>query len=276
MPPHSSVFDSYFILYAGLDKVNLCVYSFSMAHINLLRSTKWEMRDWLRVLNWRPQREGAVLRVWLPSLGGPGASRAAVTRQDAERLRHFVDAWLLSKRDITKLPVGKLEDLKKHLQPVKAFWGTTRNGGLVPAWSDDTESPGFDVAVGLFARISADADRWRLCGPCAECSRYFLSKTRRSPKYCKVACRRRESRPRMQAARKKQHEASLAIVRELVAEWKRRERGDDWKAWTARKHNQRIDGTDLEPITGKTLTRWVNRGELKLPATEEKHQKADN
>jgi hypothetical protein len=247
-----------------------------MTHSNQLRSTKWEMRDWLRVLNWRPQREDAEIRVHFPSLGGPWGSRAPVTRREADRLRHFVDAWLAVKRDVSKLPRGEWEDLKKHLQPVQAFWGMTQNGGLVPAWFDDTQSPGFDVAVGLFVRIAADVDRWRLCGPCAECGRYFFSKTRRSPKYCKPTCRRRESRPRMRVARKKQHEASLAIVREVIAQWKQRPRRENWKSWTARKFNQRVDGTDLEPITSKTLTRWVNRGELKPPATEGKSRKGEN
>jgi hypothetical protein len=80
----------------------------------------------------------------------------------------------------------------------------------------------------------------------------------------------------MRAARKKQHEASLAIVREVIAQWKQRPTREDWKAWTVRKFNQRVDGRDLEPITSKTLTRWVNRGELKPPVADGKSRKGEN
>lgn len=78
-------------------------------------------------------------------------------------------------------------------------------------------------------------------------------------------------------------EALLSLAREAVSEWSQRLRREDWKTWTKEKVNERINQMnhqrknrlDLQQIKAKALTRWANRGELKIPK-EKSNSKGGN
>jgi hypothetical protein len=222
--------------------------------------------------------------VWLPSIGGPGSDSARVTPRDANRLRFLVDAWLKAKRNARVLldgasglclPAGDARQVRDQLQHVNSFWGFAGDGALIPVWFDDTHYEGFDVSTGLFVRIAADVDRWRLSGPCRNppCGKYFLRqrKTTEERKYC-PHCRRYESGPRMRTMRTKQREALLRRVRQAEREWAEHSRREGWKPWVVKRVNA-VTGHDS--ISVKGLTRWVNAGRLKAPAVKAKSRKGE-
>lgn len=251
----------------------------SLVGLKITKSTAWEIADWLKALNWIPKRRPGPLRVWLRSINGPGDDRALFTVQDRDRLCSIVDAWLDLKRDAralldarsASLPAADIAQIKNQLQSARAFWAFTKDGGLVPAWLDDTNARPFDVAVALFIRIASDPERWRLTGPCANCEKYFLRERKRrgNKKYCS-ACRRYESGPRMKAIRKRELGIRLRVARRAVKEWTASGVRGDWKAWVEKRCGKiiRQERLQAKAVTVKALSRWVNSGELKPPRSK--------
>ena len=234
-----------------------------MTHTNLRRAVeRRKLRDWLEVLNWRGKKASDTL---LASLEGIGESQhveyARFDSQDSARLRLFVKSWIDADRDLLKihlrLPRQEAELLRHHLaRPVKAFLGIDETGRIVPVRFYDTLDRPFHLAVAYFVRIANSRERWRLCGPCPDCRRYFLRKSHRDKKRCS-RCRRKESGPRMRTMRDRTKDDRLKLAREGIKEYSKHPRRNDWKPWVARYVNQK---SDYSPIQAKSLTRWLNSG----------------
>lgn len=238
---------------------------------------EWE--NLLRILNWHPQSTDGKLGMWMRSLRGISTYYATFTGGDADRLRSLVNGWLSVQRHafrfMVRLSAQESARLRKRLESQKVLWSCSPDGALVPWWYDDVRSEGFDATGGLFLHLIADSKRWRLSAPCSNCGKYFLRHRRMKAekKYCSQ-CRRYESGPRMKKIRDKRHKTLLTVAREAVREWALRPKREDWKAWVIRKvNNVNRDDAKSSKITVKSLTRWVNAGELKAPAVARKSQR---
>jgi hypothetical protein len=224
-----------------------------------------EIRDWLTILNWRTKKADAEQRTWLPQIQGSHTVRAVFRVQDAAHLRLLVNALITAKHDFRKmqLPREDADRLHEHIRrPMQAFLTIGEDGRLVPSWVDDTSIRPFYIATALFVRIAAHVERWRVSGPCPNCRKYFLRKTRRDSKYHR-GCRRSESGPRMKAIRRQQHDDLVTLARQGIEEYKKHQRRENWKVWTVQ-FIHRSDETS-NTITTKSLTRWANKGELLPP-----------
>ena len=223
-----------------------------MTHTNL------QIKDWLRVLNWKRQKSKAPLRVFLARFeDAHRGSSALVQPEDADRLRLLTDAWLNADRNWRKLSLPKkdAEELGQQMTTMRAYFTSDENGRLT-TWIDDTSIRPFDVALAFFVRIASDREGWRLCGPCPTCRRYFARADKREKKYCSRKCLRSESGPRMRSTREQNMNGRLELAREAQREYKRHLHREGWKTWVVRYVNRKNE----TPITPKSLTRWVNSG----------------
>jgi hypothetical protein len=224
-----------------------------MTHTNL------QVKDWLRVLNWKRQKSKAPFRVFLARFEDTHrGSFALVRREDADRLRLLTDAWLNADRNWRKLslPPKDAEELGQQMITVRAYFTSDENGRLT-TWIDDTSILPFDVALAFFVRIASDREGWRLCGPCPTCGRYFARESHRDKKYCsRKKCLRRESGPRMKSTREQRRNGLSELAREGQREYKRHPHREEWKTWVVRYMNRK----SKTPVTPKSLTRWVHSG----------------
>jgi hypothetical protein len=252
-PPSDATYGQ-FSLNTSADCDLLCFRMPIMTHPNP------QVADWLRVLNWRDQRQSARIRVLMPQIHGPHHTGNAVFRpKDADRLRLLVDAWMNADRDWRKLalPLRRkdAEQLDRQMKKSMRGYFSVDDDGRLITWIDDTTMLPFDVAVAFFLRIASDAEAWRLCGPCSNCKMYFARerKRKRSKKYCSK-CRSSESGPRMEKLRERVRNNNLYLVRNGQKEYRRHRRREDWKTWVV----NYVNGRSETPINPKSLTRWVN------------------
>jgi hypothetical protein len=113
----------------------------------------------------------------------------------------------------------------------------------------------------LFLSFLNNPLRKRLGGPCARCGRYFLRRTERNPKvYCSRLCGwRTTGRAAIEQQRQKDREDKLRRSAKAAQDWTTARTQLDWKQWVSKN----------EPdISGKFLTRAVNKGELKAPVRQ--------
>jgi hypothetical protein len=236
----------------------------SMTHTNRDEPEWLLIRDWLELLNWSRDEPEAQMRVWLPQIHSQRLDRALFLPRDAVQLRIFVNAWIAAERDLRQmqLPPEEAAILRQYANgPVQAYLTISVDGKFAPYWIDDTSVRPFHVAVALFVRIVMHPDNWLLNGPCPNCRKYFVRKTRRDSRY-HPDCRRCESGPRMQRHRRQEHLRLLALAQEGICEYLHHARREEWKVWIANYICRRAH----QPITTKSLTRWVNNGELEAPS----------
>jgi hypothetical protein len=209
----------------------------------------------------------------------------------AARLRTLVDEWLNSglgptgeedarTRDLAKTPTAaRVLQKYSRKQSVLLVVGpeglhVTLHGG--PQWTigDSMKSPDVplrprsteDIADGLFAQFCLSEWRCKLA-KCrrAGCGRYFwLNHWNRLYKRgiaCPGCARIRSSENSTIRARKQDHADKLARAAAAIGEWGQGARKrTPWKEYVSKRHPD---------IKAKSLTRWVNSGELKLPKGSE-------
>jgi hypothetical protein len=123
--------------------------------------------------------------------------------------------------------------------------------------------PGSSHAQEVFLQFFLHPQSKMLGGPCARCGRYFLKKTKHQKAYCSRDCL--ASTTAIQATKRKrqeQHTRLLTWATEATAQWQRQKRRQPWKPWTVAYLNRKQKGL---AITVKSISRWVNKGELMDP-----------
>jgi hypothetical protein len=118
-------------------------------------------------------------------------------------------------------------------------------------------------AHGVFLQLVLHPHSEMLCRPCQSCGQYFLKRTKHHKAYCSRKCvGAANAIPATKRRREANHAALLRWAKEAIAEWRLKKRRKDWKTWVVEYLRNKQKNL---VITEKSLSRWVNKGELIAP-----------
>jgi hypothetical protein len=184
--------------------------------------------------------------------------RARLDDASKGELRMLINAWLTVGADWQRF----VETMLKAGQPFPCEGRFFIPAGLPRPVLVPVPVPGSTHAQGVFLQFILHPESENLGGPCARCRKYFLKKTRHQKVYCSRSCVAFATATKATRRSRDAHHAQLLQwASDAVAEWERTKTRITWKVWTVK----RFSTTHKPTITEKSLTRWVNTGELKPP-----------
>jgi hypothetical protein len=181
-------------------------------------------------------------------------------RDIQKELRRLVEAWWRSGPNVNKLFNAesmlnhKAQEFRPHFIPTNS--GIARLAYLTAAEYLPHVRP-VETAIQLFLLFLLNPYNEKLGGPCKNCGRYYLKRSKRKKSvYCTEACGHRETaRMANEKRRMREHSQRLDLVRRLSIEWAGKKTTATWKDWVARQPG----------ITRNWVTRAERRGELSEP-----------
>jgi hypothetical protein len=184
-----------------------------------------------------------------------------------QELRRLVRAWYNSGPNVCKLldAVPRLNQFAEDFRPY--FIPTTgRTAHLayldVPEYS--AHSKPIDLAFGLFLKFLINPFNEKLGGPCKDCHKFYVKKTRRQNVYCSKRCGlKHTSMAAIRNQRAKKHSAKLEEAKRLSTMWVKTGTSKGWKEWSA----DRSVGSKY-PLTKHWLTRAAKNEELLEPTKQ--------
>jgi len=212
-----------------------------------------------------------------------GIVEAKLNAPDGEELRSLFERWRASGPNLQKM-VNVDIDLWKDLQEaLPATWLPTKGARahyvpLPGTIGHDNDTP-VRKARFLFAFFVLNPYCEMLSGPCPRCGKYFVRNSLHQKVYCSKNCSSHVTAIRSsKKSRSAAHKRRIDWAKEGTAEWLSRPRRNEWKSWVvefvntkerswANKHKK-----SPGPVTRKSLTRWVNAGEIQQPLAEKREQ----
>jgi hypothetical protein len=177
----------------------------------------------------------------------------------SDDLRMLVDAWLSVDQNWEKF-VSKMLRAKKPFPYRGEFYipSSAQHPVLIPS-----PFPGSTHAEGVFLQLVLHPHSEMLCRPCQRCGQYFLKKTKHQKAYCSRKCvGAANAVPATKRRREANHAQLLRWAKEAIVEWRLKKRRKGWKTWVV----EYLRGKQKSLfITEKSLSRWVNKGELMAP-----------
>lgn len=175
------------------------------------------------------------------------------------QLRHLMKLWLSVDGNWQRF-TAKASKARIPFPSEGKFYipSTTRHPILIPS-----PRSGFVHAQEVFLQFVLHSQSEMLRGPCARCGKYFLKKTKHQKAYCSRDCLAFATAIRAtKRKRQEQHARLLMWAAEATARWQRQKRRQRWKPWTVAYLKRKQKGL---VITEKSITRWINNGELMDP-----------
>ena len=175
-----------------------------------------------------------------------------------KQLQRLVREWMDSGPDLLKMfrKEPELEQLVRN--GVTRFYPVHGGRGhldWIPAVSELPSSYEAHALEDFMVLITNPL--WELLGgPCVRCNNYYLKKTRRQKIYCSRSCGAKQTaHEAVTRRRKEEHSKKLRLAAKAGREWGEKKRRDTWREWVSRRTG----------LTGRWITRAVNRGELSRP-----------
>jgi hypothetical protein len=185
-------------------------------------------------------------------------SRLMKYRPDQKELRRLVKSWLANRN------INRLLDANPELADM-ALYVSARIVPTQPSQAKlcyaylprDRKPSGREFAQRLFLGFLVGPSNGLLGGPCRNCGRYFVARTKRSKRrYCTAGCGKQfTSRSANQNRRSQEAARKLKGAMRAVTAWSNARTKVPWKDWVSSKTN----------ISKNWLTRAVQSGRLSEP-----------
>jgi hypothetical protein len=179
-----------------------------------------------------------------------------------DELRRLFQAWLDANANLLRLFKAHPE-VAVACSKGRTFLIPDRDGHPQLAWSpevpSDLNGDHKKAALVWFARFLVNPLASKLGGPCARCGKYYEKKTVRQKTYCSTKCGAGNTASIATARRRaRERVALLHRVQSVIDRYGEKKRRTEWRVWTCKE-------AGLKPAW---LTRAINKGELRLPASE--------
>ena len=204
------------------------------------------------------------------------------TQEDVVKLRRLVLAWIdhrdngsrrlsqkigllqrgLAKPDFREMELSSVDraDIGRHMDSIRTSVIRVSTGHYQLRFQDFDTQPR-DVAVMEFVMLLLNPLSYKLSGPCpapterGECGKWFIKKTKKARVYCSTKC---ANNAMQQRKRGNDLQVKIEAAQKAIDRYESRPakyRNLDWKSWAA-------EAAECEP---KSITRWINRGDLRSP-----------
>jgi hypothetical protein len=193
-----------------------------------------------------------------------------------EELRNLVTRWKASGANLMEMLKGDPDLMNSLTAAYQGGWAPTfgmRAISQALPQRDMNETP-VQAALRNFATLTMIRDCDLLGGPCENCDRYFIQKKRGLRRYCSRKCSSRATAIKFTTKRREgDHERRIGWAREARTRWSSKRRAaETWESFVLRyidAHEkdwfQRNNRTQPRSVSEKSLTRWVNEGQLQKP-----------
>ena len=197
---------------------------------------------------------------WQPIPGEQGWLKVRVDYHRIQReLRRLTKQWLDCGRHVGRLlamdPVLAREARSFRAQLVPLKDGCARLHYLTAPERTDARTP-LSTAIGLFLSLLLNPYASQLVGPCPNCDKYFVQRSRRQTVYCSKECGiRHTARQVLKNRRQAEYETKLRHAKSALKQWAKAKTKKDWKTWVS----------ERTQISKNWLTRASMKGELAIP-----------
>jgi endogenous inhibitor of DNA gyrase (YacG/DUF329 family) len=198
---------------------------------------------------------------WFRSPVKGGSERVLIDYRPVQKeLRRLVQAWFDSGPNLIKLfnsdPIVAREAQRFRAHMIPTSTGRAKLDYLTAPEKMNPAEP-LAIALGLFLDFLLNPFNERLGGPCANCGKYYVKKTKRKKTvYCSERCGHRvTSRLANKERREREHNEQLDLAKRWSMKWSNTRTAKPWKEWVSKRTH----------IKKHWLTRAVRNGELVEP-----------